>query len=385
MSLARAAGNDAGPSPFEPAPPAPDAPAGPPLVEALRRRGFLAPPTRRRRGAASGPARGEALSAALAIVERQGCGEANLARMGDKDILLAEEGDAFVMYARRGRSLVALGDPVGNRERLPGLVERFAALARAEGARPVFYQASQEFLQAAAPAGLRGYKLGEQALVDLPGFDMKGGRWANLRRATNRAERDGLAFAMVEAGGVAALMTELEEVSRQWLAHHRAREKGFSLGTFDPAYLAGQPVATMRFEGRLVAFASVLSTPVKGGAFIDLMRFAPGVHRGLMDLLFVRIIETLRADGFATLNLGMAPLKGIAEAPGTPVWNRVGQAVFERGEQFYNFKGLLAFKAKFEPRWEPRFLAVPAASNPYLAAMDVAILIGGGLRGVLGK
>lgn len=322
---------------------------------------------------------------ALRIVEAQGAGDAQLVRMGDKGVLLSEDGSAFIMYARRGRSLIALFDPVGDPAAWPGLVWRFIETAKAAGCRPVFYQVSPALLATCADVGLRAFKLGEQALVDLVAFNMAGGKWASLRRATNRAERDGLAFEVIQPEAVAALMPDLAAVSDTWLAHHNVREKSFSLGSFDPAYLAAQPVAVLRLEGRIVAFASLLITDRRESAFIDLMRFVPGIHRGTMDLLFVKIIEHLKGEGYRTLNLGMAPLARMADRADAPLWNRVGQAVFEFGERLYNFKGLLAFKSKFEPDWQPRYLAVSGGLNPYWAMMDVAILIGGGLRGVFRK
>ncbi|GGD95701.1 hypothetical protein GCM10011390_13080 [Aureimonas endophytica] len=335
--------------------------------------------------AAAEPAEAAAMAAALRIVDAQGFGEANLVRMGDKSILLSEDGEAFVMYARRGRSLVALGDPVGAPAAWPGLLRRFAALAEESGCRPVFYQVSPALLGPCFETGLRTLKLGEQAVVDLTRFDLKGGKWLSLRRSINRAERDGLEFSLVEAADVPALLPELATVSNTWLAHMRAREKSFSLGSFIPAYLATQPVAVIRLEGRLVAFASLLVTAKRQSAFVDLMRFVPGVHRGMMDFLFVKTMERLKAEGYEALNLGMAPLAGLGAKDVAPVWDQLGRTIFECGEPFYNFRGLLAFKSKFEPQWQSRYLAVPLHANPYLAIMDVAILIGGGLRGIIGK
>lgn len=349
------------------------------LPASLRR---LVPP---RAPTAETPTAIQAMDAAIRIVEAQGFGDANLVRMGDKDILLSEDGEAFIMYARRGRSLIALSDPVGRPECFGALVERFVAMARDANCRPVFYQISPALLGPSFEAGMRGYKLGEQAIVDLCTFDMKGGKWASLRRSTNRAERDGLQFSLAGPAEVPAILPEMQAVSAHWLAHTRAREKGFSLGSFIPAYLATQPVAIMRLDGRVVAFASLLVTSRRRSAFIDLMRFVPGVHRGMMDLLFVKIIEHLKAEGFSALNLGMVPLAGLSDQDGAPVWNQLGRTVFECGEPFYNFQGLLAFKSKFDPRWQSRYLAVPIHSNPYLAIMDVALLISGGLRGMIGK
>ncbi|MBO3759239.1 bifunctional lysylphosphatidylglycerol flippase/synthetase MprF [Ciceribacter sp. L1K23] len=320
---------------------------------------------------------------AVEILGRQPNAAAGLVRLGDKRLLFSDCGDAFIMYARRGRSMVALFDPVGARETWTALVLKFMRDARSRGCRPVFYQVSPEFLSCAIEAGLKPYKLGEQAVVDLTTFSLAGGDWLKLRRSINRAERDGLTFDMVAPADVPEILPELAAVSDAWLAAHNAGEKGFSLGTFKEHYVASEPVAVIRLEGRIIAFASVLTTASGGDAFIDLMRHIPNTHRGAMDLLFVRIMEYLKQNDFRSLNLGMAPLAGLSAHDRAPLWNRIGRQVFENGERFYNFRGVLEFKSKFDPRWQPRYLAVPGRGFPLVAMLDVTLLIGGGLKGVL--
>jgi len=180
-------------------------------------------------------------------------------------------------------------------------------------------------------------------------------------------------------------MDELGSVSNAWLEDHNAKEKGFSLGAFDPDYIVAQPVGILKREGRIVAFANILITAAKDEGTIDLMRFSPDAPKGSMDFLFVQIMEYLRDQGFAHFNLGMAPLSGMSKREMAPVWDRVGSTVFEHGERFYNFKGLRAFKSKFHPHWHPRYLAVSGGGNPMIALMDATFLIGGGLRGVVRK
>ncbi|WP_337270317.1 bifunctional lysylphosphatidylglycerol flippase/synthetase MprF [Oryzifoliimicrobium ureilyticus] len=327
----------------------------------------------------------EDLDRAVDIVRKQRFADANLVRMGDKSIMFSEKGDAFIMYGRQGRSWIALFDPVGERAAFPDLVWQFVEAARAAGCRAVFYQISPVLLPYCADAGLRAFKLGELAVADLSTFEMKGGKWANLRQTASRAQRDGLDFEVIPPEGVPAVMDALKEVSDAWLADHNAKEKGFSLGAFDPEYLSSQPIGVLKREGRIVAFANILVTDAKDEGTIDLMRFSPDAPKGSMDFLFVRIMEYLREEGFAHFNLGMAPLSGMSKRETAPVWDRIGSTVFEHGERFYNFKGLRAFKSKFHPQWQPRYLAVSGGGNPVIALMDATFLIGGGLKGVVKK
>lgn len=325
------------------------------------------------------------LARATALLPQQENASAGLVRLGDKRILFSDCGQGFIMYARQGRSLVALFDPVGPKHLWAPLVEKFIAEARRTRSRPVFYQVSADFLPVAVDMRLQALKLGEQAVVDLTTFTLAGGDWLKLRRSINRAERDGLAFELLAQEAVPSVLDELETVSDTWLSAHKAGEKGFSLGTFDRAYVAAGPVAVIRLDGQIVAFASLMTASSNGDAFIDLMRHVPGVHRGMMDLLFVKIMEALKVQGFRTLNLGMAPLAGLSSHRRAPAWNHVARQVFEHGERFYNFRGVRAFKEKFDPDWQPRYLAVAGQGLPILSLIDVTLLIGGGLKSLLRK
>ncbi len=329
------------------------------------------------------------LARAQAIVRMQSQADAGLVLTGDKHLLFSEAGDAFLMYGRQGRSWIALFDPVGPRDAWPELVWRFLELARDAGARGCFYQVGQDALPLYLDAGLRLFKLGEYASVPLAGFSLQGKRRGNLRTAVNRAEREGLTFAIIDTVDVPAVVPALRVVSDAWLGAHRAAEKRFSIGAFDPGYITRNPVAVVREGERMVAFASLLvaGDPAGGAAdaSVDLMRHLPDAPAGTMDFLFARLLQHLSAAGYVQFGLGMAPLSGMAAHALAPNWHRMGRLLFARGEPFYNFRGLRAFKDKFDPHWQARYLASPGGVAPLLVLADAAALIAGGVRGVLTK
>ena len=92
-----------------------------------------------------------------------------------------------------------------------------------------------------------------------------------------------------------------------------------------------------------------------------------------------------QAAGFQRFGLGMAPLSGMADHPLAPNWHRLGRLLFAHGEHFYNFQGLRSFKEKFDPVWEPRYLASPGGVGPLIVLTDIAALIGGGFKRVIAK
>jgi phosphatidylglycerol lysyltransferase len=63
----------------------------------------------------------------------------------------------------------------------------------------------------------------------------------------------------------------------------------------------------------------------------------------------------------------------------------MGSLLYEHGEHFYNFQGLRQYKAKFDPEWEPRYLASPGGFTLPRVLTQVSALISGGLRGVVSR
>lgn len=336
---------------------------------------------------APAPARASAedVQRVAGIVQAQDIADAGLFLSGDKQFLFSADGEAVLAYVRQGRSWVSLFDPVGPEPARRELVWRFLALAGDAGGRACFYQVRPDNLPIYLDAGLRLFKLGEYASVPLARFSLEGKSRAGLRYSTRRAEREGLEFELLPAERVPTVLAEMRAVSDAWLGIHRAAEKRFSVGAFEEAYVLRTPVALVRQQGRLVAFATVLETGTAREASVDLMRHVWPMPYGTMDFLFLQLLLHHRERGYLRFCLGMAPLSGMASGPLAPYWHRVGRLLFTHGEELYNFRGLRAFKEKFEPEWEPRYLATPGGVAPLLVLTDIATLISGGLKGVVGK
>ncbi|MFL4990891.1 MAG: bifunctional lysylphosphatidylglycerol flippase/synthetase MprF [Microvirga sp.] len=319
------------------------------------------------------PLKPGALAPALAHAERA---DAHLALLEDKRFLFHASGEAFLMYAVRGKSWIAMGDPIGKPEHAADLMWQFLEEADRHAGWPIFYQVSPAHLPLYLDGGLSLVKLGEEAHVDLETFTTEGKAGKDWRAALNRAKRENLEFAIIPAAEVPAHLAELKSVSDAWLAVRGAGEKGFSIGFWSERYMSYFDVAVIRREGRIVAFANIWYGKPGGEITIDLMRHLPDIS-GIMDLLFVTLMQEGKARGYRWFNLGMAPLSGLSDHRLAPNWHKVAAFVARNGERFYGFKGLRAYKEKFSPVWEPRYLASPGGWALPQILLDVSNLISG--------
>ncbi|HEY8617198.1 bifunctional lysylphosphatidylglycerol flippase/synthetase MprF [Phenylobacterium sp.] len=303
----------------------------------------------------------------------------NLALLGDKRFLFSASGRSFLMFGVRGRSWVALGAPVGRHDERQELVWRFRELADAHAARPGFYGLSAEDLPEIVELGFSIQKVGESAQVPLESFSIDGRRRGNLRRAWRKAGEDGCTFRVLQGEEVRALIPALKAISDDWLERHAGGEKSFSMGGFSPAYVAEFPVAVVFFQGQPVAFATLWTTARRSAFSMDLMRYGEAAPRNVMDYLFVELIAWGRAEGYAAFDFGMAPLAGLDDRPLAPMMSRVGRLLFERGEEIYNFQGVRRYKDKYDPLWQPRYVAAPHRLSIPLLLADIGLLSSGGI------
>ena len=310
---------------------------------------------------------------------------ANLALVGDKSLLFSDSGRSMIMYAIAGRSWIALGDPLGPEAEQSELAWRFRESADRHGGWPVFYEVSARHLPIYIDLGLTLFKLGEEAMVKLPEFCLDGGNRKALRRTRKDAVKAGATFEMIPPEETGNFLPGLRQISDEWLASKRTKEKGFSLGRFDERYIKSFPVALIRVGDAVAAFANVWLGADRSEISVDLMRYTSVAPPGVMEFLLIELMLWGKENGYQRFNLGMAPLSGIENRSLAPLWNRVGALLFSRGEPFYNFQGLRLYKEKFDPIWEPRYLASPGGLVLPRILTNVASLISGGLVGVVSK
>jgi phosphatidylglycerol lysyltransferase len=322
------------------------------------------------------------LERARAVYEQHGGGEfAHLTFMADKHLFWSADNHAVVAYGAVRDRLVALGSPCGPAAAIRRAVLDFRHFADAQDRVPLFYEVLEPDLSLYHDLGFDLFKLGELATIRLEEFTLAGKRWEDLRQAVNRSAKERLAFEIVEPPFDTVLMTDVERVSDEWLADKGAHEKSFSLGHFDPDYLAWSPLALVRRDGELIAFANVLPPyGPNGTASVDLMRHVQGAPRGTMDFLFARVMQWAKDSGHETFSLGMAPLSSVGDNPYARINERLAALAFRYGGRFYNYQGLRRYKEKFVPEWTGSYLAYPRGLWVPGLLVDIAALVAGGYR-----
>lgn len=327
------------------------------------------------------------LEEARQLFERYG-GNAysHLIFLRDKYLFFGPDRRAVIAFAQQRDRLIALGDPSGDPAAFAATIEAFRHFADRYALLPVFYEIADRYMHLYHDLGFSLFKLGETAYVDVAAFSLSGKQNDQLRHAVNRARRAGLRMELLQPPLSAEHAAQLRAISDAWLASRGSAEKGFSLGRYDLGYLERSPIAVVRDDRRIVAFANIMpGYGSQADLSIDLMRHAPDAPPGTMDFLFVELIELARAQGYTSFNLGMAPLRGVGNTRYSRVQERLAAIAYEHANRLYNYKGLRRFKEKFHPHWRSNYLAYPMFTPLPGLLIDISALIAGGYRRIFSK
>jgi phosphatidylglycerol lysyltransferase len=275
----------------------------------------------------------------------------------DKSYYFNDTGDCFIAYRVGNNYAMALADPVGPEGSLEETVRGFLEFCRSNDWGVSFHQTLPDFLPVYHKLGLKRLKIGDEATVDLTNFSLQGRRRRKLRANVNKFEEKGFHIIEHRPPIPDEILREARRVSDDWLSLPGRRERRFSLGMFDEAYIRGTPLYTLvDARGRMVAFANRVKSYRKGEATIDLMRHLRDTPNGTMDYLFTKLFLDCGAEGFRRFALGMAPLSGFRESEQPAPEERAVHYFLRHLDFLFSYAGLRQYKAKFADSWEPRYL-----------------------------
>jgi len=300
----------------------------------------------------------------------------HLTYLGDKQLFWAADGRVLIAYSRYSDKAVVLGDPMGEESLISDGIQEFQRFIDIYGYRAAFYEVDEEKLSMYHDNGYYFFKLGEEAVVNLQEFDMVGSSRRSFRNIVKRFEKDGYNFEILSPPFSDALLDELESISSEWLG--KRKEMGFSIGWFQRDYLQKAPIAIVRnqSDNEIIAFVSLMfQGQDKEHIGIDLMRFKSKVPNSTMEFIFVQLLIHYKEEGYHYFSFGVAPLAKVGSAPRSHRAEKVAHFIYEHGKLIYSFEGLRKFKDKFDPDWEPRYLAYPQLVSLPALLIEISMLV----------
>jgi lysyl-tRNA synthetase class 2 len=328
-------------------------------------------------------------SCVRALLDRYGARDSlgYFALRRDKSVVFSPSGKAAIAYRVVSGVMLASGDPLGDVEAWPGAINAFMTEAREHAWVPAVVGCSETGGEIwARETGLDALELGDEAVVDTADFSLSGRAMRNVRQMVKRIERGGYVCRVRR-------VAELNERERQRIGDAAAQwrgttvERGFStaLGRFgDPADDECVVVTAHKAPDEAAGedpagddLKAILHFVPWGPEDIslDLMRRDRSADPGLNELLIVAALQAAQQMGVRRVSLNFAMFRSalargerLGAGPVLRVWR--GLLVFS--SRWFQIESLYKFNAKFQPRWEPRFLVYPRARD--LPRIGLAIM-----------
>jgi lysylphosphatidylglycerol synthetase-like protein (DUF2156 family) len=306
---------------------------------------------------------------ARALVERHGEGPlAFMTTWVGNRYWLAPDGSAVVAYRVIGGVALTTGDPVGRPDARAGAVLAFTAWCEERGWTPCWYAVTDEVVHALAGTGAHTLQVAAETWLPLGELEFRGRRWQDVRTALNRAAREGIEARWTRWGDAPlALRDQVVRLSEDWLARKGLPEMGFTLGGLDE--LADDDVRCLLAvdgSGRVLGLTSWLPARRDGvivGWTLDVMRRAADAAPGTIEFLIATAALTFQSEGAEWVSLSGAPLALPGGAADRGTLDRLLELAGRTMEPVYGFRSLLAFKAKFQPRYRPLWLVYPGPAD----------------------
>jgi phosphatidylglycerol lysyltransferase len=285
---------------------------------------------------------------------------ARLALLPDKTYHFSPTGETVIAYVPKGRAAVVLGNPIGSQQDREAAITSFRQYCDRNDWYPAFYQVAATELEQYHDLYFRSMQIGEEAIIHLAEFSLKGKANQNLRTAMNRLNKEGYTVQIYEPPASVDILRQLKPVSDEWLRNQQGAEKRFSVGWFNLEYLQQYLVAVVYDpQQKPVAFANFLGGYNQPEVTVDLMRSRKELPNGTMDFLFISVFQYLQEQKYERFSFGLSLFAGVGEGDDALRSEKSLRYLSRHLNQFYNFRGLHNFKEKFRPSWEPRYLVYP--------------------------
>jgi phosphatidylglycerol lysyltransferase len=299
------------------------------------------------------------------------------------ELWFSSAGDGVVGVVPHRGTLVVGGAPVCDLSRLDAVAAEFVADAHAHGQRVCYFGAGERLDDRyVADAAWSRVLLGAQPVWDPRNWSAVVGKRGSLRAQFNRARNKGVTVTEWPAQK-AENHNALRRVLSQWLTTRRLPPMHFLVEPETLSDLRDRRVfVAEREEREVVAFTVLSPVPGRNGWLVEQIVRGFNAPNGTAELLIDTAMRAIAASGSTYATLGLSPLSqhaGLTQLR-QPIWLRVAlRWVRQYGTRFYNFGGLDAFKAKFNPEvWEPIYAIAEGASFPPRALYAIAGAFSGG-------
>jgi lysylphosphatidylglycerol synthetase-like protein (DUF2156 family) len=325
---------------------------------------------------------------ARAILTRGGSTLSYMSTWAGNAYWISQDGRAAIAYRAVAGVALTIGEPYGDPAALDYAIPEFVSFCEHRGLQPCLYSVTARTRAVTQRLGWRSVQIAKDNLIPLGQLKFAGKKWQAVRSAQNKAAREGITAEWWSYQEMPPeLRGQVRQISGKWVADKALPEMNFMLGGLDelndPNVRCLIAVGADRKLQAITSWLPVYDGGRQVGWTLDLMRRnTEGTVHGVMEFLIATAALTFQEEGARFASLAGAPLAGLDHGDagdcGEQPWalQRALDMIADTMEPAYGFQSLSQFKDKFQPVYEPLYLAYPdqAALGPIALAIGSVYL-----------
>ncbi|WP_242189140.1 bifunctional lysylphosphatidylglycerol synthetase/lysine--tRNA ligase LysX, partial [Saccharopolyspora soli] len=292
----------------------------------------------------------------------------------DKAVVFSDSGKAAITYRVVAGVCLGSGDPLGDPEAWPPVIDKWLAMCREYAWTPAVMGVSEPGATAYSRAGMKILQLGDEAVLQVAEFGLDGHDMRPVRQAVHRVQHAGCtARVRRHREAPEPEMAEIARLAEAW--RDTETERGFSmaLGRLgDPLDGECVLVEALADGGEPVALLSLV--PWGGnGLSLDVMRRDRDADNGVVEFMVSSLVQAAPLLGVERISLNFAMFRAafeegarIGAGPVLRAWR--GLLLFF--SRWWQLESLYRSNVKYLPHWFPRYVAF--AERRDLARVGIA-------------
>ena len=289
------------------------------------------------------------------------------ATRSDKSVIWSNNKKAGTAYRVQSGVMLASGDPFGEFSLWPEVIENFLEEAKRHAWTPAVMGASDLGGEVwVEQADMLAIDIGDEAIISVKDFSLEGRPMANVRQMVNRIKRKGYSTWSKRWKDLSIdEKNKLKILAKKW--RYGVSERGFSMSMdrFGELNDGDCFVTVATLEGEIKGF--LYFVPWNDDRIsLDRMMREKEVDPGVTELMIVETVESARSNNITHISLNFAAFRSLferAEKINAGPIVRTTRNIIRFLSNWFQVESLYRFNAKFQPKWQTRYVLYPKAKD----------------------
>lgn len=274
-------------------------------------------------------------------------------------VVFSPDKSAAISYAVSSNVAMAGGDPLGDPKSWDSAIRTWMQDMYAQGLTPAVMSTSERGARAYKNAGFTLRAMGDEAIIEVPFFNLADASMRPLSAAKRRVQRAGTVIACRPLSAIDD--EELTTLARTIALFREGEERGFSMALDRILHRIDNKqmiVTAVSSNGEVEGVLSFVPWGHKGLS-LNLMRRNPQAPNGVMDAMILALIDSCRDTGIDRISLNFAMfrnvfIEGIAV---DATWaERLLRRLMMLASRVWQLESLYESNARYSPTWSTRYL-----------------------------